>query len=292
MPRKKTSKEIESEILTKSGRRCCLCYGLNGDFEVKRGQIAHINRDSSNSDFENLAFLCLEHHDVYDSRTSQSKGIRESELKLYRDTLYVDVEKQLPRLESKISDFKKDQKDQIEDFHSFIESLRSSEKIRSGILNDYEIHKSIESGFIEIDPFDESQLRLSSYNFSLGQKALIKDGVIDITSDESLFLKGGSFALVETKEFISMPNGLIGRIYPLASLSKKCIFVHTGHLIEAGFKGRLFVGVQNASAINMKIPIGSIILSMEFSLLNIAPKSYRGQRHLSHFGIYKKRTID
>lgn len=82
------TKGTEAEVLLKSGRRCCLCYGLHLDFDVKRGQLAHINRDSSNSQMDNLAFLCLEHHDLYDSRTSQSKGFSETELRQYRAMLY------------------------------------------------------------------------------------------------------------------------------------------------------------------------------------------------------------
>jgi hypothetical protein len=61
---------------------------LLGDTEIKPGQIAHLNRDASNNNLTNLAFLCLEHHDEYDSRTSQSKGFTEAELRSYRDQLY------------------------------------------------------------------------------------------------------------------------------------------------------------------------------------------------------------
>lgn len=88
MNREGLTKGTEAEVLLKSGRRCCLCYGLHLDFDVKRGQIAHVNRDSSNSQMDNLAFLCLEHHDLYDSRTSQSKGFSETELRQYRNMLY------------------------------------------------------------------------------------------------------------------------------------------------------------------------------------------------------------
>lgn len=86
--RKSISKEIETEVLTRSGRRCCICFGLGADFEEKAGQIAHLDRDPSNCKIENLAFLCLPHHDQYDSKTSQSKGLTISEVKQYRTQLY------------------------------------------------------------------------------------------------------------------------------------------------------------------------------------------------------------
>ena len=81
-----------------SRRRCCLCAGLKGDFSEKRGQIAHLNRDSSNYCDENLAFLCLPHHDEYDSCTSQSKGLTIDELKYHRKNLYESLDALQPCL--------------------------------------------------------------------------------------------------------------------------------------------------------------------------------------------------
>jgi hypothetical protein len=61
---------------------------LNNRNDIRKGQIAHLNRDPTDSRFENLVFLCLEHHDEYDSRTSQSKGLLLEEIREYRDRLY------------------------------------------------------------------------------------------------------------------------------------------------------------------------------------------------------------
>ena len=91
--RKKTSIDVETEVLHKSARRCCICFGLNNDFSEKSGQIAHLDRSNSNSKLDNLAFLCLEHHDKYDTRTSQSKGWTIGEAKKYRSNLYLAVER-------------------------------------------------------------------------------------------------------------------------------------------------------------------------------------------------------
>jgi hypothetical protein len=71
-----------------SRRRCALCFGLAHDLGVKPGQIAHIDQDPANNDPGNLVWLCLEHHDQYDSRTSQSKGLTADEVKHHRADLY------------------------------------------------------------------------------------------------------------------------------------------------------------------------------------------------------------
>jgi len=90
--RKKIAQNVQNEITTRSGRRCCLCFGINNDLKPKGGQIAHLDRNPENDDPDNLAWLCLEHHDAYDSKTSQSKGFAIGEVKQYRDELYQAIE--------------------------------------------------------------------------------------------------------------------------------------------------------------------------------------------------------
>lgn len=87
MQRKKSPKACK-DVLLKSRRRCCLCFGLKSDQGVKKGQIAHLDHDPANDRQDNLAFLCLKHHDQYDSTTSQSKSLRIGEVKAYREELY------------------------------------------------------------------------------------------------------------------------------------------------------------------------------------------------------------
>ena len=91
MSRKKIKPETETKVLSSSRRRCCICFGVNRDFSEKKGQIAHLDKDNTNASFDNLAFLCFEHHDVYDSKTSQSKNYTISEVKEYRKELYSSI---------------------------------------------------------------------------------------------------------------------------------------------------------------------------------------------------------
>lgn len=79
---------VQAEVLLASRRRCCLCLYLYDDDTVHRGQIAHLNQNPSDCRFNNLVWLCFNHHDEYDSRTSQAKGLMEHEVRTYRDKLY------------------------------------------------------------------------------------------------------------------------------------------------------------------------------------------------------------
>jgi hypothetical protein len=90
--RRKTSKDNETAVLTHSGRRCCLCFGLHHDAGVKRGQIAHVDDDPSNNDPDNLAWLCLDHHAEWHARTRMTKGFKAAELKTHRESLYHAIE--------------------------------------------------------------------------------------------------------------------------------------------------------------------------------------------------------
>ena len=80
-------KEVQREILMRARRRCCLCYGLNGNFNERIGQIAHIDHNSFHNTLDNLVWLCFEHHSLYDSTTRQHKNYQPEELKKYRDRL-------------------------------------------------------------------------------------------------------------------------------------------------------------------------------------------------------------
>ncbi len=93
MARKKIPASTQDNVLIRSRRRCCVCFGLDRDTKLKSGQIAHLDHNNLNDSEENLAFLCFHHHDEYDSKTSQRKGFTIGELKAFQSELYVAVGK-------------------------------------------------------------------------------------------------------------------------------------------------------------------------------------------------------
>lgn len=88
MGRKTAAEKVQEQVLTQSARRCAFCYGFDGNLKRVEGQIAHVDRNNQNSSFENLVWLCLDHHNEYDTRRSQSKGLMEREVRNYRARLY------------------------------------------------------------------------------------------------------------------------------------------------------------------------------------------------------------
>ncbi len=132
--RKRTPPEIETEVLTQSARRCCICFGLQFDLSTKQGQIAHLDGDPSNFDFDNLAFLCLAHHDEYDTRTSQSKGLTIHETKQYRTLLYQAIRQFRGDLES--NDERKTEKSNTNHLRDEVSVLLSHLQSRSWRLSE------------------------------------------------------------------------------------------------------------------------------------------------------------
>ncbi len=88
MSRKAISPDAQAQVLLRSRRRCCVCFGLNRDTAIRQGQIAHLDQNASNNAADNLAFLCFDHHDQYDSSTRQSKNFTVPEVKQFRRELY------------------------------------------------------------------------------------------------------------------------------------------------------------------------------------------------------------
>lgn len=93
MSRKPIPKDTETAVLTSTRRRCPLCCYVNHDDREKKGQIAHINKNRDDHRFDNLVWLCFDHHSEFDSTTSQHKNYSLHEVKLYRDRLISVYEK-------------------------------------------------------------------------------------------------------------------------------------------------------------------------------------------------------
>lgn len=87
MSRKEIPEKVQRAVLIKSRRRCAFCFFFENDKKRVDGQIAHIDRDKSNHAESNLVFLCLLHHNEYDTRPSQTKRYQPEEAKSAKASL-------------------------------------------------------------------------------------------------------------------------------------------------------------------------------------------------------------
>lgn len=262
------SSKIETEVLVKSARRCCLCYGLNGDFSEKRGQIAHIDRDPSNSCFENLAYLCLDHHDLYDSKTSQSKEVTRQELIYYRNVLYTDVKENLPRLSDETGSSKHGR------LLQFLANIRKDTPYPAPLLNGYEIEQAFKEKLVVIEPFSRKQLGLTAYTLVLGHQAVLGKQLMSLDDKTPLVLKPGEVAVISTQEFISLPLGLLGRILPIQNLAANGLLMTSAALVDPGYRGRLFLALRNVTSVNAVLNLNTEIAMLELVPFNMPPEGW------------------
>ena len=85
---KNIPESIQTKILITCRKRCCLCFGINNDSTVKKGQITHLDHNAKNIAYNNLVYLCDDHHSQYNSYNSQIKNLIIKEVKNFRDSLY------------------------------------------------------------------------------------------------------------------------------------------------------------------------------------------------------------
>ncbi len=266
--RKSIPTKIEKEILVKSARRCCLCYGLRGDFSEKRGQIAHIDHNPSNNSLGNLVFLCFEHHDAYDARTSQSKGFIKYEVMFYRNILFADVSEKLPRLSNKLDSLGQDR---VRILQELLESLRKSDPHRSCFLSGYEIQKANEKGLLTIDPFYSDQLGAVGYCLSMGKEALVNQKPLYLNDQQPLILKQHDTAFIITEEFLFLPWELFAHLSPPSLLTSQGIFFATPSSVDPGYCGRLVLAITNQGIKKVEIRPGTTVATIEFILINLSP---------------------
>jgi hypothetical protein len=86
--RREFSAAVKGKVAARCQRRCALCFVFKGKAKPRKGQFAHVDRDHSNSSEGNCAFLCLSHHDSYDSVPSQGARIMPNELRAYEKLLF------------------------------------------------------------------------------------------------------------------------------------------------------------------------------------------------------------
>lgn len=89
-PRRKPPPErVADSIMLACLRRCCVCWGLDGtDVAENQLQIAHLDGDPSNTTWNNLAALCVPHHDELDVVSRQTRRLSPGEVRLHRERLY------------------------------------------------------------------------------------------------------------------------------------------------------------------------------------------------------------
>jgi dCTP deaminase len=160
-------------------------------------------------------------------------------------------------------------------------------------LSDVDIKKAVENGSVIIDPFNESQLQLASYDVKLGNEFEIVDRhkleasdpakgifpetrIITIPDGDSFVLHPGENVLGKQKEFIGVDLEHLILLSGKSSLARIGLVVHnTAMLFNPGHKFYPTFELVNSSSIPIILRPGMEIAQLIFGkLTSPASKKY------------------
>lgn len=157
------------------------------------------------------------------------------------------------------------------------------------ILSDGDIRIALVQGRITITPAPDLDVQLGACTLDLRlgnvylvfnhsrtpfldpkNPATLTDATSEITvaDGKSFTLHPGEFILAATKEFITMPDDLSGRLEGRSSIGRLGVVVHsTAANIEAGFRGTITLELANMGRIPVILYPGMRICSLTFEEL-------------------------
>lgn len=168
------------------------------------------------------------------------------------------------------------------------------------VLSDVNIEKELRKGNLIIEPFNEKQLNISSYDITLGSQFMRRNtspstDVIDLKTVDShlwkpyvsvgksddidnIILYANETILVHSIEFIGGTSFITTQLTSIPSLS--CITIK-GYYCNVGDVNRLIFTITNETAFNISFKIGDPIARVVFLY-----SDYPGQ-HIPHININK-----
>jgi dCTP deaminase len=161
------------------------------------------------------------------------------------------------------------------------------------LMTDTEIRDAITSGAIAIGPLGDEQLQPASYDLRLGDRAIVTKSVdieklreriesesvpeIDVARKESLTIPAGAFALVVTKERVTLSAEYAGHLGLRSYFARKGLLLLAGLQVDPGFDGYLVLGLANPSPRVVHLSYEEPIATLELHhLTRAAAMAYSG----------------
>jgi hypothetical protein len=88
-PRPRVPEDVSAQVQFMANRTCCVCREPG-----KAVQIHHLDEDPSNNSLDNLAVLCLQHHNDTQLKGGFGRKLDAGQVRLYRDEWYEMVNQQ------------------------------------------------------------------------------------------------------------------------------------------------------------------------------------------------------
>ncbi len=167
------------------------------------------------------------------------------------------------------------------------------------ILSDYDIVERLgakhEAERLIIDPLDHSRIQPASVDLILGNRFILIDaderimgrvnqGEALIEDNQPFWVSPGDFLLATTKETVTIPGDLVGRVEGKSSLGRKGIVVHqTAGFIDPGFSGQITLEIVCVYPVPVSIRPGMAICQIAFQMLKTPCIRPYGPARGSHY---------
>jgi dCTP deaminase len=165
------------------------------------------------------------------------------------------------------------------------------------ILSDADIRSEIESGRIEVDPFDPEMIQPSSIDVRIDSQFRVfhnhRYQVIDVrkqmddltelvqVTTEPFMLHPGEFVLGSTMEWVRLPPDIAGRLEGKSSLGRLGLVTHsTAGFIDPSFQGHLTLELSNLANLPITLYPGMPIGQIAFFRLSSEARSGYGSEAL------------
>ena len=151
------------------------------------------------------------------------------------------------------------------------------------VLSDRSIREEIEKGRIVIDPFESSCVQPASVDVHLDRHLLVfrtwrypfyidvkqdttcLNEPVEIPDEQPFFLHPGEFVLASTRESITIPDDIVGRLEGKSSLGRLGLLIHsTAGYVDPGWKGHLTLELSNVAKLPITLYCGMKIGQISF----------------------------
>jgi dCTP deaminase len=150
------------------------------------------------------------------------------------------------------------------------------------ILSDRDIREAIESGRVEVDPFDPTCIQPSSVDLHVDAQFRVFANsrypyidvraempelteLVEVKDDEPFILHPGEFVLGSTVERVRLPDDLVARLEGKSSLGRLGLLIHsTAGYVDPGWDGYLTLELSNVANLPITIYPGMKIGQLSF----------------------------
>lgn len=174
------------------------------------------------------------------------------------------------------------------------------------LLSDRDIRTELDSGRVQLDPYDPSMIQPSSVDVRIDRWFRLFDNhkyayidpseeqpdltrLVEVDPEEPFILHPGEFVLGATYEKVTLPNDVAARLEGKSSLGRLGLLTHsTAGFIDPGFSGHITLELSNVATLPIKLWPGSKIGQLCFFRLSSEAENpygagdnksrYQGQR--------------